>query len=221
MNKTGHRLRRWQVWLCWVIWLLALAWIISGLALAIRSSAGMGGEALLNGASALPSDFALAAPAIGPRPVASLRLEARSDGPKWLIAYADGGTRLADARTGALLPPLAAADAARIVETRYTGGARIASVDRTAPEAPSPDFRPNVAAWRVTMSDGTRFYLDAATGEMLASRTRWWRVFDVMQQIHVIDLGTREDAPGPLLIGVALVTLAGLAMASVLLVRRL
>jgi hypothetical protein len=206
MNKTRHRLRRWQIWLGWVVVLLLLAWTVSGLVLAVRPI----GEAPLTEAPALPSGFAPVAPGIGPRPVASLRLEARSDGPKWLIAYADGGSRLADARTGALLPPLAAADAARIVEARYPGGARIAAVDRTAADASS-------AEWRVTMSDGTRFYLDAATGEVIASRTGGSRFFDLMRRIHVMDLGTRGNS---LPIGLALVALAGLAMAPVLLGRR-
>src|SRR5688572_20826778 len=167
------------------------------------------GEGLIAEAPALPSGLAAVPPAIGPRPVASLRLEPRPDGPRWLIRYADGGARLADARTGRLLPPPAAAEAARIVDTRYTGKARISAVDRTTAEAPPLDFRRKVAAWRVTMSDGTRFYLDAGTGEVLARRTRFWRFYDFMWGIHIMDPGGREDTNNPWVIGfgaLALVT---------------
>ena len=169
--KTRQRLRRWHIWLGWIVGLPFLAWTVSGLVMVARPIETVRGEGLLAAAPALPAGLVPVPPAIGPRPLASLRLEAQPDGARWLLKYKDGGTRLADAATGRLLPPLAAADAARIVQAAYTGTARIAAVDRTPAEAPPLDFRRKVAAWRVTMSDGTRFYLDAATGEVLARRT--------------------------------------------------
>jgi hypothetical protein len=182
------------------------------------------GEDLIAEAPPLPAGLAPVPPAIGPRPLASLRLEPGPDGARWLLKYADGGTRLADAATGRLLPPLSAAEAARIVEARYTGKARVAAVDRTPAEAPPLDLRRKVAAWRVTMSDGTRFYLDSATGEILARRTGWWRFYDLMWGLHIMDLETREDAHNPLLIGfgiAALVTvLLALAMLPLTVKRR-
>jgi hypothetical protein len=134
-----------------------------------------------------------------------------------VVRYADGGARLADARTGRLLPGIAAAAAARIVAARYVGAARIAAVDRIPAEAPPIDLRRKVEAWRVTMSDGTRFYLDSATGEILATRTRWWRFYDLMWGIHIMDLKTREDAHNPLLIGFGLAALATILLALALL----
>jgi hypothetical protein len=210
--KMRQRLRRWHLWLGWIVGLPLLAWTVSGLVMVARPIEAVRGEGLIAEAPPLPSGLTPVAPAIGPRPLASLRLEARPDGPKWLIEYADGGTRLADPATGRLLPPPAAADAARLVEARYTGKARIAAVDRTSAEAPPLDLRRKVAAWRVTMSDGTRFYLDSATGEILARRTRWWRFYDWMWGLHIMDLETREDAHNPLLIG-----FAGLSLATILL----
>jgi uncharacterized iron-regulated membrane protein len=215
--KARQRLRRWHIWLGWIVGLPLLAWTLSGLAMVVRPIETVRGESLIAEAPALPAGFAPVPPAIGPRPIASLKLEARPDGPKWLIRYADGGARLADARTGRLLPPTGAAEAVRIVEARYTGKARVAAVERTPAEAPPLELRRKVAAWRVTMSDGTRFYLDAATGDILARRTRWWRFYDLMWGIHIMDLKTREDAHNPLLIGLAAVTLATVLLASLLL----
>ena len=158
--RTRQRLRRWHIWLGWIVGLPFLVWTVSGLVMVARPIETVRGEGLIAEAPALAAGLAPVPPAIGPRPLASLRLEPRPDGPKWLLKYADGGTRLADPATGRLLPPLAAADAARIVEARYTGKARIAAVDRTSAGAPPLDLRRKVAAWRVTMTDGTRFYLD-------------------------------------------------------------
>ena len=215
--KTRQRLRRWHIWLGWIVGLPFLAWTVSGLVMVARPIETVRGEDLIAEAPPLAAGLLPVAPAIGPRPLASLRLEPRPDGPRWLLRYADGGTRLADAATGRLLPPLAAADAARLVEARYTGKARIAAVDRTSAEAPPLDLRRKVAAWRVTMSDGTRFYLDSGTGEILARRTRWWRFYDWMWGLHIMDLKTREDAHNPLLIGFALVSLLTVTLALVLL----
>lgn len=217
MAGTRQRLRRWHIWLGWIVGLPFLAWTVSGLIMVARPIETVRGEDLIGEAPALPAGLAPVPPAIGPRPLASLRLEARPDGAKWLLKYADGGTRLADAATGRLLPPLAAAEAARIVEARYKGKARIAAVDRTSASTPPLDFRRKVAAWRVTMSDGTRFYLDSATGEILARRTSWWRFYDLMWGIHIMDLETREDAHNPLLIGFAVVSLTTVLLALVLL----
>jgi hypothetical protein len=215
--RIRQRLRRWHIWLGWIVGLPFLAWTVSGLVMVARPIETVRGEDLIAEAPPLPAGLAPVAPAIGPRPLASLRLEARPDGPKWLIKYADGATRLADAATGRLLPALGPADAARIVEARYKGKARIAAVDRTPAEAPPLDFRRKVAAWRVTMSDGTRFYLDAATGEILARRTRWWRFYDLMWGLHIMDLKTREDAHNPLLIGLGIAALVTTLLALVML----
>ncbi len=215
--KARQRLRRWHIWLGWIVGLPFLVWTVSGLVMVARPIETVRGEGLIAEAPALPAGLSPVPPAIGPRPLASLRLEARPDGARWLLKYADGGSRLAEAATGRLLPPLAAADAARMVEARYKGKARIAAVDRTSAEAPPIDFRRKVAAWRVTMTDGTRFYLDSATGEILARRTAWWRFYDLMWGLHIMDLETREDAHNPLLIGFATVSLLTLLLALVLL----
>jgi len=215
--KTRQRLRRWHIWLGWIVGLPFLAWTVSGLVMVARPIETVRGEDLIAEGPALPAGLAPVPPAIGPRPLASLRLEPRPDGAVWLLKYADGATRLADAATGRLLPPLAAADAARIVETRYTGKARVAAVDRTSAASPPLDLRRKVAAWRVTMTDGTRFYLDSATGEILARRTSWWRFYDFMWGLHIMDLETREDAHNPLLIGFGIAALVTTLLALVML----
>ncbi len=211
--KARQRLRRWHVWLGWIVGLPLLAWTVSGLVMIARPIETVRGEGLIARAPALPAGLAPVPPAIGPRPLASLRLEPGPEGPRWLLKYADGATRLADPASGRLLPPLGPADAARIVDARYRGKARIVAVDRTSAEAPPLELRRKVAAWRVTMSDGTRFYLDAATGEILARRTSWWRFYDLMWGIHIMDLETREDAHNPLLIGFAIAALVTILLA--------
>ena len=215
--QVRRKLRRWHIWLGWIVGLPLLAWTVSGLVMVARPIEEVRGEALLRPAAGLPSGLRPMPPLIGPRPVSSLALEQRVEGPRWVIRYADGGARLADAATGRLLPSLTAADAARSIQARYAGEARVAAVDRTPADRPPMDLRRPVEAWRVTMSDGTRFYLDARTGELLARRTRWWRIYDFMWGLHIMDLSTREDTHNPLVIGFGVVTLATMTMALALL----
>ena len=212
-----QQLRRWHIWLGWIVGLPLLAWTTSGLVMVAKPIEEVRGAALLADAAGLPSGLVPVPPAIGPRPVASLSLEQRSGGPRWIVRYPDGEARLADPATGALLPALTAADAVREVAARYTGKARVTAVDRTSKASPPIDLRRPIAAWRVTMADSTRFYVDAATGEIVARRTRWWRVYDWMWGLHIMDLGTREDTHNPLVIGFGIVTLVTTIMALVML----
>lgn len=175
------------------------------------------GEGLLNEAPRLPSGLIPVPPQIGPRPVSSLALEQRGDGPKWIVRYADGEARLADAATGRLLPPVNAAEAVSLLKARYAGTAQVSAVDRTSRDDPPIDLRRKIETWRVSMSDGTYFYLSTATGEIVARRTRFWRVYDWMFGLHVMDLKTHEDSHNPLVIGFGLVALVTTVLAIALL----
>jgi uncharacterized iron-regulated membrane protein len=211
------KLRRWHIWLGWIVALPLLLWTVSGVVMVIRPIEEVRGADLMAAAPALPSGIAAVAPPIGPRPIASLSLQPRPGGAVWVVRFADGATRLADAATGRFLPPLRAVDAAKIVSERYRGTSELASVDRTTAEAPPLDLRRPVAAWRVTMRDGVRFYLDAESGELLATRTPFWRFYDFMWGLHIMDPGGREDSHNPFVIVLGIVTLATTLMAIVLL----
>ncbi|TFI58795.1 hypothetical protein E2493_07990 [Sphingomonas parva] len=215
--KLRQQLRRWHIWLGWIVALPFLAWTVSGLVMVAKPIEEVRGEDLIAEAPPLPLGLVPVPPAIGPRPVASLKLEARADGPRWIVRYQDGESRRADPRDGRLLPPLGAAEAARELAARYAGKGSIRAIDRISRDAPPIDLRRPIDAWRVTMTDGTRFYLDAATGEIVARRTRWWRVYDWMWGLHIMDLETREDTHNPLVIGFGILGLATTLMALVML----
>lgn len=210
-------LRRWHIWLGWLIGVPMLFWTVSGLVMVIKPIEEVRGSELLRE----PAPMALAAPPIMPDlqglKVAALKLEQRVAGPRWIITTADGTTRAADPATGALLPPVSAADAAREVSSRYTGTASVAAVSRVDPRDPPLDFRRNSEAWHVRMSDGTHFYVDGATGEVVARRTAWWRFYDFMWGLHIMDLQTREDTHNPWIVAFGLLALISTLMALVML----
>jgi hypothetical protein len=217
MNKARLLLRKYHIWLGWLVGLPFLLWSVSGLVMVMKPIEEVRGEGLIAEAPLLAPGGLVAVPQIGPRPVTSLQLEQRGDGTKWVIRYADGASRLADALTGRLLPPLTAAQAVATLNARYTGNASVTAVDRTSADKPPIDLRRNVEAWRISMSDGSRFYVSTATGEIVARRTAFWRFYDFMWGLHIMDLETREDTHNPLVIAFGILALITTILAIVLL----
>jgi len=115
------------------------------------------------------------------------------------------------------LPRLSAADAVREVMARYTGKQKITAVTRTDRDHPPLDLRRPVAAWQVTMSDGTHFYVDAGSGDIVAKRTGWWRFYDFMWGLHIMDPGGREDTHNPWIIASGVAALVSTILAIILL----
>ena len=67
------------------------------------------------------------------------------------------------------------------------------------------------------MSDGTHFYVDAGSGQVLASRTAWWRFYDFMWGLHIMDPAGREDTHNPFVIGFGIAALVSTLLAAMLL----
>ena len=208
MGAMRSRLRRWHVWLGWIVGLPILLWVVTGLVMVARPIEEVRGEGLLSDPKPMRMATPPAIPLVDGVPIKGLALERRAAGIRWVVTLPDGSTRLADPANGALLPPLSAADAVREVTARYTGEAKVQSATRTDPSKSPIELRRPIAAWRVAMDDGTHFYVDAGSGAIIARRTGWWRFYDLMWGLHIMDLKTREDAHIPLTIGFAIIALA-------------
>jgi hypothetical protein len=209
--------RRWHIWLGWAAAIPVLLWVVSGLIMVARPIEDVRGAGLLRD----PQPIRLVGPPISPLvagvPLSSLTLEERAAGPRWVIKLPDGKTRIADPTTGLLLPALSASDATREVEARYTGKAKVQSVTRTSADNPPLDLRRPIDAWKIEMDDGTRFYVDSSTGQIAATRTRWWRFYDLMWGFHIMDPQTREDTHNPFVIGFGIIALAMAALGTIVL----
>ena len=215
MGAVRSRLRRWHVWLGWLVGIPVLLWVVSGLFMVSRPMEEVRGEHLVRERAPMRLSAPLVPPRVEGAMLSSLALEQRAAGPRWVITLGDGNKRLADPATGALLPPVSAAEAVREVTSVYTGKSRIQSTSRTTAGDPPLELRRPIDTWKIAFDDGTNFYVDAATGQIVAKRTRWWRWFDLMWGLHIMDLETRENIHNPLVIGFAIfsVVMALLALA--------
>ncbi|UUR07819.1 PepSY domain-containing protein [Sphingomonas glaciei] len=211
-------LRRWHIWLGWLVGVPFLFWALSGLIMVWKPIEEVRGTDIL---APLPP-VVLNVPAVLPSvvaglPLAKVSLEQRAAGPRWVIEVRGGPTRLADPTTGRLLAPLSAADASAEVLARWRGEATITAVHRTSANDPPLELRRPVASWQVDMSDGTHLFVAADSGAIVATRTRWWRFYDMMWGLHIMDLKGREDTHHPTLVAFAAISLLTVLLALVLL----
>ena len=91
----------------------------------------------------------------------------------------------------------------------YSGAATVAAVDWV--EQAGTEYRGrDLPLWRVRLDDtrGTALYVDPFTAEVVARRNHYWRVFDWMWMLHIMDYRQRSDFNHPLLLIFAATTLA-------------
>ena len=210
---------RWHVWLGWLIGVPIIIWTASGLLMVAQPIETVRGNHLRSEQVALDPIMPVA-PILEGRQAKSLTLQQNAQGPYWVINYADGGKRRADAATGKLLPPIAATEASALAIAARSDDSAIQSVQRFAADQSPSDLRRDRPSWQVIFEDDARFYMDADTGELLAVRTQFWRVFDFMWGLHIMDLQTREDSSHPILIGFAALALLGSILGFVMLFTR-
>lgn len=82
------------------------------------------------------------------------------------------------------------------------------------------DFRRPMPVWQVALEDGTHVYVGTETGRIEAVRTEWWRTFDFVWGLHIMDLETREDTSHPILILFAFLSVIGALLGCMLMFRR-
>jgi hypothetical protein len=217
MGAVRTRLRRWHVWLGWLIAIPMLFWTVSGLVMVAKPIEEVRGEHLIAAPPTMTFNGPLVAPQLEGLPVLAVTLEPRANGPRWEIDFAGGEKRLADPASGRILPRLGAADAGKELMARYTGSAKVAEISRVDADAPPLELRRAMNGWRVRMSDGSHFYIDGGSGDIVAKRTRWWRFYDFMWGLHIMDLQGREDMNNPWVVSFAALALAMVLLALTLL----
>lgn len=215
-RRTSRRLlRRVHIWAGWLIGVPLLFWTLSGLVMTLRPIEAVRGTDL----RVAPPPFAATGPLRAPRvamPLTALSLEMQGGRLVWIATF-PGGARRADPVSGAWLPAVTAVEARALADAAYRPDSAIAAVTRTPADRPPLDLRRPRPAWRVAFVDGTHVYVDADTGQVLALRTRWWRLHDWMWGLHIMDLRGREDTHHPLLTGFAALALVATLLALVLL----
>jgi uncharacterized iron-regulated membrane protein len=199
--RLGHR------WLALLVgWQLAI-WFLSGLYMAVVDLDFIHGDTLVRNLSTpvrLDEAVALGTIRAGRDDVHAFVLRTLPDQaqPVYEVTRASG-TELIDARTGTRMAPFDEGRVRALAAAYYAGRG---SVDRarllTRPaELPGEIRGRRPPIWRVDFDDwtATSLYLDPDTGRLVTRRHRFWRWFDFLWSLHIMDYVEREDVNNPLL----------------------
>jgi uncharacterized iron-regulated membrane protein len=224
-RNAMRTLARWHIWLGWLIGVPLILWTASGLFMVARPIEEVRGNHLRRPApepAAMPHDVSLAAPFLetGRPGITEVTYRVERGRPVAIATLADKSIARFDAVSGEALPLPDEATVRQVVARGIVGGEAIVSARLRPAENPPADWRRDEDVWQVALKDGTHVYVDPGTTEIKAVRTRWWRAFDFMWGLHIMDLQTREDTSHPILIAFAALSLIGVSMGTVLLFRR-
>lgn len=216
-RRWRRTLLRYHVWLAWLVGVPLLLWTVSGLVMVARPIEAVRGTDLRAELPQLPATTAYP-PAIHSA-ADSLTLKQTALGPRWIVALGDD-RYAADPRNGRRLPALDREQAVAAALGYRKQPAQIASAQPTDAAHQPLDLRQARPAWGVRFADGARFYIDADTGELLAVRTDYWRFYDVMWGLHIMDLQEREDSHHPILVVFAAFSAFAAVLAVLLMIAR-
>ena len=222
--KLLTRMARLHVWLGWLVGVPIVMWTATGLFMVARPIDQVRGTHLRQEQQdvALPPGGLLPVPAeiAAAGPIKEVRTAMQRGVPVTTVTFMDGQLARFDAAAGTPLAPVTAAQARAIADNEMRAASKVASVRLFAADQVPADFGKPMPVWRIALADGTHIYVGQQSAQIEAVRTRWWRVFDVMWGLHIMDLQTREDTSHPLLIGFAALSLIGAMLGCVLMFRR-
>lgn len=181
---------KWHIWLGWLVGVPVLMWTVTGLIMVWHPIEYVRGAHLRNDVPAVATDR-LVLPRL-PREVQSLTLQGFVDGPGWIVVEEDGARYRYSAEDGRLYNPVSESGARAIAEATFAGDAPLAAMTYFPADQNPMDLRAGEAAWQARFSDDTHIYIAAQTGEVLAVRSGWWRTFDFVWGLHIMDLQTRD-----------------------------
>ena len=223
IQRAMQSLAKWHVWLGWLVGVPILMWTVTGLVMVAKPIEEVRGTHLRKQVpeTALPADtqIAVSLPAASTRPVRSVTTQVERGETITRIAYMDG-TSTRYRADGSALGPLSELEARLIAADGVIGGDDVISTTQSAAADVPFDFRRPLPVWQVALADGTHVYIGTETGQIEAVRTRWWRVFDFMWGLHIMDLQTREDTHHPVLVFFAALAAIGALFGCILMFRR-
>lgn len=221
MARMMRKLAKWHIWLGWLVGVPIVMWTATGLFMVAKPIDEVRGNHLLKDAQEpqplVIEDSGLATDAMQLR---EMRLTMQDGRAIAILTGLDGEVSRIDYASGEPLEPLTGADARALVAQKIVGGDKVRSVRFFEAGDVPFDFRRPMPVWQVVLEDGAYIYVGRDSGAIEAVRTRWWRWFDVMWGLHIMDLSDREDTSHPILILFAALALIGSLFGSILMFRR-
>ena len=221
MKLTMLKLAKWHIWLGWLVGVPIVMWTATGLFMVAKPIEEVRGNHLrIEQAQPQPLVLEGSALATPEAQLSEMRAVMQDGRPVAILTTLDDVTTRVDMASGEPIPALDAAGASALVGRRIVGGSDVDAVTFFDADDVPFDFRRPLPVWQVRLADGTNVYVGRDTGEIEAVRTSWWRWFDFMWGLHIMDLSEREDTSHPTLILFAALSLIGALLGTILMFRR-
>ncbi|MCL1077019.1 hypothetical protein D5R81_19745 [Parashewanella spongiae] len=109
---------------------------------------------------------------------------------------------------GKVLPRLTAEDISALAHAHYAEKASIKNI-QLLEQAPSEISARHAPIWQVTFNDtaNTTFYFNEETHQLVIKRHDFWRVFDFLWRLHIMDYWQGENIHTPWLTATSIFTL--------------
>ncbi len=120
-------------------------------------------------------------------------------------------TYLVDASNGKLMSPLSKAQIVAAGQHYYAGDAKIIDVELITADPPFELNQRHLPAWRIDFDNfqAATLYISAQHGGLVGKRHRFWRIFDWMFRLHIMDYGDAQNSGNKLLMFITLFAIVG------------
>ena len=200
LARTLHK------WLALVVGIQALLWVISGFYMVVVDLDFIHGDPLVRNLSTPPPRHTAWLPirTLTERypGIEQVRIKGLPGFENAVYEVKSGrGVILVDAVTGAQLSPLARERIAQLARTYYAGRGGLSKLSLLVDHPPLEIRTRPLPLWRADFDDWleTSLYIHPASGELVTRRHRFWRWFDFVWMLHVMDYEEREDVNNALL----------------------
>lgn len=226
MQQSSSRWRTWHRWLSLIFGVQLVIWSISGAYMVFFELSFIHGDHLVNtNQQLLPNSAQIRSvqDVVQAFPRArEVTLQTTFVDSKWIATYkvfAHRETFLVDAQS---LQPVVftETDIVAIAKRLYAPSdaapaSRATLLEHHAPAEISPSLLP---IWQVNFDDfgSSSFYVSPTTGELVTKRHTFWRGFDFVWMLHIMDYETREDITNWLLrsfiLGTGVLSITGIML---------
>lgn len=207
MIKRGNILSRTlHKWLGLIVGIQLLIWLASGLYMVIVDIDFIHGDSLVKNMQqpvVIPTAPLVSASALLDKYPDAQQISLRSvmGEAHYLVTTADK-RYLISPDSGTVVSPLSENEIREIASFHFNGPASISNIELIIANPPMEIQTRRLPLWRANFNDrfSTSFYIDPVSGRLVTRRHQYWRIFDFMWMLHIMDYDERSDAHNPLLI---------------------
>ena len=198
-KKSRLQLRKFHKYAGIILGLQLLFWIVSGIYFSWVPLETVRGRDLASEKERLPLDLPhikslQEITELQSYPVFEIRLiNTYNSRPVYKIK-SDRGYLYFDAISGDQRMLLTKEEISQIARNDYRHHIKVAEINLFEEKAPQ-EYKGDLPVYRVSFDDlrATNLYLHPISGEILARRNHYWRIFDFLWMLHILDFGDRED----------------------------